>query len=100
MCEIQAGKFRTSKKVNIAFCLPNFSTTKVLARKLHVKKYTNSRYYTILSRDLVTALRLDIKLSENFIIGGEGPHEGCSAPFFDVKNYDFKSITDKIVKLE
>ena len=31
----------------------------------------------ILGRDLLTALVLDIKFSENVIIGGEGPYEGC-----------------------
>ena len=31
----------------------------------------------ILSRELITALGLDLKFSENLVIGGEGPYEGC-----------------------
>ena len=54
----------------------------------------------ILGIDLLTALGLYIKFSDNFIIGGEGEYEGLSAPMFDVSNYDFKSITDKTVKPE
>ena len=54
----------------------------------------------ILGGDLLIALGLDIKFSEKVIIGGEGTFEGCSSPMVDVSNYDFKSITDKTVKLE
>ena len=52
----------------------------------------------ILVRDLFTALGLDINFYVNVIIGGDGPYKGCSAPMVDVRNYDFKSLTDKIVK--
>ena len=51
-------------------------------------------------RDLLTALGTDLNFSENVIIGDEGPYEGCSSPMVDVSNYNFKSITDKTVKLE
>ena len=54
----------------------------------------------ILDRDVLTALRPDLEFSENIIIGGEGPYKGCSTPMVDVRSYDFKSITDKTVKLE
>ena len=54
----------------------------------------------ILGRDLLTALGTDLKLSENVIIGGEGPYKGCSSPMVDVSNYNFKSITEKTVKPE
>ena len=54
----------------------------------------------ILGRDLLTALGLDIKVSENIFIIGEGPYEGCSAPMVDVINYDLKPLTAKIVKQE
>ena len=54
----------------------------------------------ILGRYLPTALGLDLKFSENVIIGGEGPYKGYSTPMVDVSNYDFKSITDKTDKLE
>ena len=100
MRENQARKFTTSKKVNVDFCLPEFSATKIVTWKYHVDKYTNGRYDIILGRYLLTALGLDIKFSENVIIGGEGPYEGCSEPMVDVSNYAFKYITDKTVKPE
>ena len=40
----------------------------------------------ILGRDLLSELGLDLKLSEIIIIGGDGPHEGCSAHTVDVCN--------------
>ena len=94
MWETQAGKFTTSRKVNLDFFLPEFSATKIMKWKCHVDEYTKGRYYMILGRDLLTALGLDLKLSENVIIGGEGPYEGCYAPMVDIRNYDFNIITD------
>ena len=61
---------------------------------------TNGRYDMILGRDLITALGLDFKFSDNIIIGGDGPYQGCSAPMVDLSNYEVKSLTDKIVKPE
>ena len=54
----------------------------------------------ILGRDLLTALVMGLNFSENIFIGGEGSYEGCSAPMVDVSNYDFTSLTYKIVKPE
>ena len=51
----------------------------------------------ILGGDLIIALGLDIKFSENIMIGGDGPYEGCSAPMVDINNYEFKSLTNKVV---
>ena len=51
----------------------------------------------ILGRDLLTALGLDPKFSENVIIGGEGPYEMFSSPMVDLINYNFKYMTDKPV---
>ena len=47
----------------------------------------------ILGRELLTALVLDLKFSENLSIDGEGPYEGCLEPMADLSNYDFKSLT-------
>ena len=38
MWEIQAGKFTTSQKVNVDFCLPEFSATKIVSWKYHINK--------------------------------------------------------------
>ena len=54
----------------------------------------------ILGRDLLNALGLDLKLSENVLIGGEGPYGRLLSPMVGVINYEFKSIPDKIVKPE
>ena len=72
MWETQAGKFTTSKKVNVDFLLPEFSATNTVTWKCHVDKSTNSIYDMILGRDLPTTLGLNLKFSENVIIGGEG----------------------------
>ena len=98
MWETQAGKFMTSKKVNIDFCILEFSATKIVTWKCHVDESTNGRYEMILVIYLLTALGLDLKFSYNVIIGGEGPYKGCSAPMADVSNYNFTYITDKTVK--
>ena len=47
-----------------------------------------------LGRDPLTAL------SDNIILGGEGPYEACSASMVDTSNYDFNIIRYKTVKLE
>ena len=70
MWENQSGKFTTSKKVNIDFLLPKFSATKIVTRKFQVDEFNNSIYHSILSRDLLTALVLDLNFSNNVIIGG------------------------------
>ena len=44
----------------------------------------------ILGRDLLNALGLDLKFSENIIIHGEGPYEGCLAHMVNLSNYEFK----------
>ena len=96
----QAGKVTTSQKVNIDFCLPEFSATKIVSWKFHVDNKTDCSYYIILGRDLLTALGLDLKFSENITIVGEGPYERCLAPMVDLSNYGFKSSMENIVKLE
>ena len=100
MWETQAGKFTTSKKVDVYFCLPEFSATKIVSLKFQVDNQTNSRYYMIIVRYLINSLGLDFKFSENIIIGGDGPYQGCSAPMVDLSNYEVKSLTDKMVKPE
>ena len=52
----------------------------------------------ILSRDLLTALGLDLTFSDNIILRSERTYEGCSAPIVNSRNYKFKSLTNKIVK--
>ena len=56
-------------------------------------KKTNSRYDIIPDRDLLTTLVLDLNVSKNIIIGGEGPYERCLAPMVDLSDYNFKYLT-------
>ena len=58
--ETQAGKFTTSQKVNIYFCLPSFHATEIVSWKCHVYNQTNIRYVMIIGRDL---LGMDLKFS-------------------------------------
>ena len=87
------------EKVNVKFCLPEFSATKIVTWKCHVDDSTKDIYNMILGRDLLTDLGIDIKFSNRVIVGSKGTYEGCSAPMFDVRNYDYAPLTDKIVKL-
>ena len=60
MWETQARKFKTSKKVNIDFCLPEFNATYILTRECHVDESTKGIYDMILGRYLLNALGLDL----------------------------------------
>ena len=70
MGENQSGKFTTSKKVNLDFCLPDFSATNIVTWKCYVDESTNNIYDMILGRDLLTALVLDLNSPNNVIYGG------------------------------
>ena len=52
----------------------------------------------ILGRDLITSLVLDLRIFKNVVIGGEGSYEGFLATMVDVSNYEFKTLTDRMVK--
>ena len=71
-----------------------------MTSKYHIDESIHGRYYIILGRDLLTALVLDLKFSNNIIFGVEGPYEGYSVPMVDVINYNFNIITFKTVKME
>ena len=66
------------KEVNIYFCLPEFSVTKIVTWECHVNKSTNGRYDMIIVKDLLTSLGLDLQFSNNIFIGGKEPYEGFS----------------------
>ena len=68
--------------------------------KCRVDESAEIKYYMILGRDLLIALGIDHKFSERIIIGGGGPYGGCSAPMADVNDYEFKYLTNKIIKWE
>ena len=94
----QTWKFTTLRKLNVDLYLPEFSTTKSVTWKCYVDDSAEGTYEMILARKLLTALGLDLKFSENFIVGGDGPYERYLLPMVDVGNYDFKYLADKIGK--
>ena len=53
-----------------------------------------------LGRDLRNALGIDIKFSENIIMGGDVTYEGFLTPMIELRKYDFKPLPEKIVKPE
>ena len=86
--------------MNVAFCLQECSSTKIVTWKFNVDKSIQGRYNMILCRYLLTTLGMYLKFSDNVIIGGEEPYEGCLPPIVDVSNYYFTYLMDKIVKPE
>ena len=54
----------------------------------------------LLGRDVLIALGLYLKFSENIILEDDGQFKGCSARMVDVSTYDFKTLTDNKVKPE
>ena len=68
--------------------------------KFHIDESNNGIYDMIPGRDLLTALRMDLKFSDNVISGVEGLYEVCSAPMVDISSCGFNLIMDKTVKPE
>ena len=62
--------------MNVDLCIWKFSATKTVTSKFHVDDSVEGRYNVILGRDLLTTLVLDIKFSDNVIIGVDVPFEG------------------------
>ena len=64
---IQAGNLTTHFMVNIELSLPDISVMKIVAWECHVDNSTAGRYGTIIGRDLLTNLGIDLKGSTNTI---------------------------------
>ena len=62
MRENQFKKFTTSKNVNVNFCLPEFSATKIVTWKCHVSESTIGIYDMIIRRYPLTPLGQDLFL--------------------------------------
>ena len=84
--QTQAGKFTTTKIVNVNICLKEFSA-KIMTCEYHVDDFDEGRYVMILGRYFLTAFGLNIEFSNHIVIGGCGPYKGCLEPIFDVNNY-------------
>ena len=58
----------------------------------HVYDSNKVRYDTILGRDLLTELWLNLKLSENVTKAYDGPFKGSTATMVDPGTYKVKSL--------
>ena len=88
----QAGKITTNLKVKIYSTLPELSATKIVTWNCHVGDCAKCRYDMILSRNLLTDLSLNLKLSDHVIESNDGPFKGSTAPMFHVGEYEFKEL--------
>ena len=61
--ETQSGKFETSKKVSVDFCLPEFSVTEIVIWKYYVDESAKDAYFMMLGRDLLTTLLINLIFS-------------------------------------
>ena len=76
----QAGNITTNLKVKIYLTLPEFILMKIVTWECHVDESGKSRYYMILGRYILTALGLNIKLSDHVIEADDGPLKGSTTP--------------------
>ena len=89
----QVGNITTNLKVKIYFTLPEPSATKIVAWSCHVDDSTKGAYGIILGRDLLTALVLNLKLSEHVIEADGGTLKGSSSPLVDLVMYKFRNLS-------
>ena len=75
-------------KINIEFTLPEISATNVVTFNCHMNDFARGRYYMILGRDILTALGLNLKFSDNLIESDGGNFKGFTAPMVDLGTYD------------
>ena len=92
----KSGSITTNLKVKY-FILPELSQMKIVMWGFHVDDSSKGIYGMILSRDILTALGLNIKFSNHVIKSDYGPFKGPMAPMVDMGTYAFKYLnTGKI----
>ena len=93
----QAGNITTNLKVKIDFNLPEFSLKKIVTCDFHVNDFFKSRYDMTLGRYILTALGLNLKLSEHISEADDGPLKRSTTPMIELCTYEFKDLnTGKI----
>ena len=88
----QAGIITTNLKVEIKFILPKLSAKTILTCNCHVNDFSKGICNMILGRDILTALGLDLELSDYIIETNDGPIKGSTEPMVDLGTYEFKYL--------
>ena len=88
----QARKITTNIKVKIDFILPELSATKIVMWNFHMDDFAKGRYDMILGRDILTALGINLKLSDHVIEACYGPFKGNTATMIDLGTYEFRYL--------
>ena len=86
----KAGNITTNLKVELEFTWPAISAKNDVTRKCHVYESDKGSYNTILGRDLLTKLWLNLKLSDHVIEADDGNFKGSTIPMVDLGMYEFK----------
>ena len=88
----QAGSISTNLKVKIDFTLPELSATKIVTCNFHLGERAEGRYDMILGRYVLTALVINLKLSDRIIEADDGPLKGLTAPIVDLGMCEIKDL--------
>ena len=80
----QLGNINTNLKVKIDFILYEISAAKIVTWDFHVDKSSKGRYDMILGRYILTALRLNFKISDHVIEENDVTFKGLIAPMADL----------------
>ena len=76
------------ERLNI-FTLPKLSATKIVMWNLHMDNSSKDRYDMILGRCVLTALGLNLKLSDHFIEADYGTFKSLTLPMIDMVTHEW-----------
>ena len=76
----RAGNITTNLKIKVDFALTALSTTNVVTWNCHIDDSAKGMHNIILGQDLLSALGLNLKLSEHIIEANDGPFKGSTTP--------------------
>ena len=88
-CNIQADSITTNLKFKIYFTLPELRATETVTWDCHVDDSAKVRYETVLSRDILTSLGMNLKFSDHVIEAYDGTFKRSAQPMVDLGVYEF-----------
>ena len=86
----QSGSITTNLKFKIDFTLHELSATKIVICNCHVDDSAKGKYEMVLGRYILTALVLNLKLSDHVIEADAGTLKGSTEPMIVLDTYEFK----------